>query len=201
MNTFNDIAKNNKWGDKESISGPGSNNEQTKVIKEQIPLLIAKYQITTMFDVPCGDFNWMQHIVDKIPNYIGGDCVNDIIVSNDKKYNQQFVHFDIVTDPIPSDVDMIFCRDLLVHFPKSLIIKVLQKIKDSNVKYLLMTTFINRQFSDINIGSWRPISFFNPPFNFPQPLELINENCTEGYPKFMDKCLGLWLVSDIPHLN
>jgi len=61
-----------------------------------------------------------------------------------------------------------------------------------------MTTFLNRPFQDVNIGSWRPISFFDKPFSFPKPLELINEICTEVYPKYIDKSLGLWDVKDIP---
>lgn len=60
-----------------------------------------------------------------------------------------------------------------------------------------MTTFINRPFIDIQTGHWRPISFFDAPFNFPQPLELINENCMEGFPKFLDKSLGLWKLEDL----
>jgi len=62
-----------------------------------------------------------------------------------------------------------------------------------------MTTFINRKFKDTKTdGDWRPISFLNSPFNFPKPLELINEICTKYYPDFADKCLGLWKVEDIP---
>jgi hypothetical protein len=36
-----------------------------------------------------------------------------------------------------------------------------------------------------------------PPFNFPKPLKLIDEKCTEYNGKFADKHLGLWLLNDI----
>ena len=65
-----------------------------------------------------------------------------------------------------------------------------------------MTTFINRPFKDIlhaSTHAWRPISFFDKPFNFPQPLELINEKCTEIYPRYIDKSLGLWKL-EVLHL-
>ena len=36
------------------------------------------------------------------------------------------------------------------------------------------------------------------PFNFPPPLRLVNENCTEGDGAYGDKCLGLWRLADLP---
>jgi hypothetical protein len=36
------------------------------------------------------------------------------------------------------------------------------------------------------------------PFNFPRPIKLINEGCTEGNNLFTDKALGLWRLQDIP---
>jgi hypothetical protein len=35
------------------------------------------------------------------------------------------------------------------------------------------------------------------PFNFPPPIELINEGCTEGDNLFADKSIGLWRLQDI----
>jgi hypothetical protein len=40
-----------------------------------------------------------------------------------------------------------------------------------------------------------------PPFNFPAPLRLIEENCTEDGGKYADKSLGLWRLSDLPDLT
>lgn len=199
---FTKIYKTNIWNCEESISGTGSTIEITKAIRYAIPILIDKYKINTFLDIPCGDFNWMKDIIDTIPNYIGADIVYDLIEKNRKKYPEnRFEHLDILKDPLPENIDLIFCRDLLVHFRLSDINTFLKIIKKSNIKYLLMTTFINRKFRDIKThrirGDWRPISFFNEPFNFPKPLELINEISTELYPKNIDKCLGLWRISDL----
>jgi len=192
---------NKSWGkDSESSSGYGSTNMETQQIKKYIVNIIDKYNINTFFDVPCGDFNWIKEIINKIPNYIGGDIVSEMITNNKKQYNNNFIVFDITIDKIPDNVELIFCRDLLVHFPLNKIIQTLRNIKSSKAKYLLTTTFLNRKFIDINLGNWRPLSLFNEPLNFPKPIELISENCSEDFPSYVDKSLGLWLVSDIPDL-
>lgn len=61
-NVFTEIYQNNFWGDEESVSGSGSNEEQTRVIVEKIPELLEKYKITSLLDLPCGDFNWMRKL-------------------------------------------------------------------------------------------------------------------------------------------
>jgi len=197
--TFTHIAENRGFGPSKSLSGPGSDDRQTATIKKQIPLLVKQYDFQSFFDVPCGDLYWMKSIVDSLPNYTGADVVLSIINENKKKFNKNFLHFDITKDRIPDDVDLIFCRDLLVHFPLRSIKEALGNIKRSSAKCLLMTTFINREFRDTSVmGAWRPISFFDPPFNFPAPLEMINEGCSESYPRYMDKTLALWRVEDLP---
>jgi hypothetical protein len=195
---FNIINKDNLWASSVSKSGPGSNLIQTEQIRKEIIRIINTYSINCFFDIPCGDFYWMKTIIDSIPNYIGGDIVYDQVVKNNEKYGKHFIKFDLTMDEIPKNVDLIFCRDCLVHLPLNIIIKALENIKKSNAKYLLMTTFINREFKDIKLGDWRPISFFNSPFNFPKPIELISENCSENFPSYIDKSLGLWNIKQIP---
>ena len=194
---FENIYRNNWWSSKESISGTGSTLEITQTIRKYIPVIIKAYKINNFLDLPCGDFNWMKEIVDNIPNYIGADIVNDLILKNKEKYKYNFINLNILQDELPSNIDLIFCRDLFVHFSLKDIKFSLQKIKKSGIKYILMTTFFNRKFNDIGTGGWRPISFFDYPFNFPRPLQLINENCKEGYPKFKDKSLALWKLEDL----
>lgn len=196
---FTKIYENGTWINSETKSGPGSTYQQTLCIQEHIKRLVKKYNLQSLLDVPCGDFNWFKHIVDAIPNYSGGDIVKQIVEKNTILYpKHRFIEFNISTDKIPEGVDVIFCRDLLVHLSLKDILQTLKNIKQSSAKYILMTTFINREFKDIDVGGWRPISFFDKPFCFPQPLELVNEKCTEFYPKYIDKSLGLWRVEDIP---
>jgi hypothetical protein len=136
-------------------------------------------------------------------NYLGGDIVINLINNNQKSNlgnnNLNFIHFDICKDKIPDNMEFIFIRDLFVHFSYADIKTALNNIKNhSNVKYIMMTTFINRTNSELPIQwPWRPLCFFKEPFNFPKPIELINEICSEDYPNNIDKSLGLWKVEDI----
>ena len=83
---FSKIYKNDLFNsfvsNKESKSGPGSNLEQTAEIMVKIPELIKKYTITSILDLPCGDFYWMSKVDLADIEYIGGDIVSEIIKNN-----------------------------------------------------------------------------------------------------------------------
>ena len=71
-------------------------------------------------------------------------------------------------------------------------------IKKSGITYLLTTTFTQcHENVDIVTGDWRIINLEKPPFNFPPPVRIINEKCTEGNGTYADKCLGLWRIKEI----
>lgn len=200
---FNHIYNNQKngnfsmgFGKSESLSGPGSSLENTEILIRELPNIFKKYNIKTMFDIPCGDFFWMKNVINNTDiSYIGGDIVEDLVIKNKEKYNCNFVKFDICKDKIPDNIDLIFIRDLFVHFRYNDINLALDNIKKSKVKYIMTTTFINRKNSELPYNNpWRPLCFFNSPFNFPKPIEIINEICMEDYPNNLDKSLALWDV-------
>lgn len=63
----------------------------------------------------------------------------------------------------------------------------------SQSRHLLTTTFTNHSCNhDIRTGRWRPLNLGIEPFNFPKPILVINENCTEGEMNYTDKSLALW---------
>jgi len=198
---FTHIYETNYWN-KDHKSGTGAHDNQTKIIREEIPNLISKYNIKSVFDCPCGDLNYIKNVFNFIPSYTGGDIVQELIEQHKKTYlDQQFINLDICTDIIPEN-DLILCRDLLVHFKFSDIFAVVRNIKRSKCKYLLTTTFTNRTLNeDINqIGyEWRPLNLELPPFSFPEPLYIINENCTEANNLYNDKSLGLWEIDRLPN--
>ena len=71
-------------------------------------------------------------------------------------------------------------------------------VSESGIKYLLTTTFPDRDHNPrISAGSWRPINLQIPPFSFPEPIKIINEECTESGGIYKDKSLGLWKIADI----
>ena len=201
INKFSNYFEENFWGSDESVSGPGSVLNQTAEIREKIPILIKEFNIKSILDIPCGDFNWMSRIHLKIDKYIGADIVPDLVKKNSIKFkanNLSFRVLDVCESKFPK-VDLILCRDCFVHLSYSKIFSSLKNCKNSQSKYLLTSTFpAQRKNRNIYTGGWRPLNFEIKPFNFPSPIKIINEKCTETRGKFSDKSLGLWKIKDLP---
>ncbi len=197
---FTYFYENNEWNSTESHSGTGSTLEQTKSIRKGITQIISQFNIKSILDIPCGDFNWMKETDLKGASYTGADIVSPLIERNKEKEGNRhkFVELDITNDPLPK-VDLILTRDCLVHFPFEDIFKTFKNIYRSKSKYLLTTTFKDRFFSN-NLGSpgaWRPINLERPPFNLKAPLFDITEGCTENAGQYKDKTLSLWDISTL----
>lgn len=199
---FTDIYRKNVWGDKESVSGAGSNLAQTEIIRTELAKLIKKLAITTILDIPCGDFYWMRLVDLNGIKYIGADIVKPLIQDNNVKYGKEMIEFrnlDLLKDPLPK-ADLILCRDCLVHLSFADIFIALKNICQSGSTYLLTTTFTERQNNDdIITGRYHNLNLTITPFNFPAPILVINEQCTEreGDEEFTDKSLALWKIADI----
>jgi len=197
---FIEIYKKNGFMGVESVSGPGSSLKQTNIIRRELPELLKALDVRSLLDAPCGDFNWMKDLSLDIESYIGIDIVPDLIRINSAQYSngsRRFICLDIVKDSLPS-VDLILCRDCFVHLAFFEILRALRNFSQSNSKYILTTTFTSVQKNeDIITGFWRPINLQRAPFNFPAPIKIINEGCTEGNGMYPDKCLGLWKLDHL----
>lgn len=198
---FTEYFKNNTWQGKESVSGPGSDYEQTKYLIPELQILINSLEIKTMLDAPCGDFNWMKRLDLSKVKYFGADIVEELIDKNNRRYKQKNISFsviDIVKDKIPT-VDLVMVRDCFVHLPNSDIMKALNNIKKSGSKYLLTTNFFWKNMpvnKDIKVGDWRRIDLTSAPFYFKHPEQIIIEGNIQSYDR--DKTMSLWLVEEIP---
>lgn len=195
---FDKIYQTNAWGGV-SRSGPGSSMQQTAEVRRALPQLLRELDVSLMLDVPCGDLHWMSHV--ELPcGYIGADVVEDIVLSNLERHaspRRKFMRLDARVDPLPL-VDLILCRDMLVHFPLGDVSQTLRNMRDSGATWLLTTTFPLRTTNpDITLGEWRPLNLEAPPFNLPRPMMVINENCTEGGALYADKSLALWRLADV----
>lgn len=195
--TFTEIFNTRAWHSQESISGIGSELSQTKTLIQELPFLFKKYEINSILDIPCGDYNWMQHVDCADIHYIGADIVEPLIESNKQKYPEiDFRHLDLTKSELPK-VDLIIARDVFVHMRYDTIVSALENIIKSGCKYLLTTSFTGMSSNrDLNQdGDWRPLNLLVDPFRF-KPIYLINENCTEGENnQHNDKCLILFEIS------
>lgn len=180
---FTWIYNKNYWSSNESLSGTGSTLKCTENLRKELPKLFAQFSINTVFDAPCGDFNWMRHFLPCVDvQYIGGDIVKPLIEKlneNFKSSKASFVHFDLINN-IPPQVDLMICRDCLFHFSFEDAKAVLGNFIKSNSKYFLTTTHKNTNSlfknRDISTGDFRRIYLFLPPYNFPcDPLYTIDD--------------------------
>jgi hypothetical protein len=187
----------------ESGSGPGSSIAQTAELRERLPLVLQDLRIQSLLDAPCGDFNWMQHVHSGVDDYIGVDLLPEIVAENEARYGcpgRRFARLDLMRAQLPR-VDAIFCRDMLVHFSFAHALETLRNFRRSGATYLMTTTFTgNRPNVDIPTGGWRTLNLTLPPFNFPPPIRVITEKCTEGEGRFADKSIGIWRMADLDNL-
>ncbi|MGO4677625.1 class I SAM-dependent methyltransferase [Bosea sp. 2YAB26] len=199
-NVFEQIYQLNTWGNSDSRSGDGSDAPSTARIRAALDKILAEFEIKSMLDIPVGDFNWMKLVNLDGVEYIGADIVKTVVERNNDLYRRDgisFAHLDACDGPIPQ-VDLICCRDMLVHLPFDACQAALQNFVRSGSRYLLTTTFTSRDPNrDIVAGQWRPINLQRPPFRFPRPIRYAVEDCREWNGLWADKCLGLWRLDDL----
>jgi len=197
---FDRIYNQNAWGNAESRSGDGSDASGTAHIRAVLAQLLKELKIRSMLDLPAGDFNWMRLMDLEGIDYIGGDVVKQIVDQNQARHgksNIRFSHLNACKDPLPQ-VDLILCRDMLVHLSFVECMSALLNFHNSGSAYLLTTTFTARDPNkNIKTGQWRPLNLQRPPFMFPRPLRYLVENCEEWNGLWADKCLALWRLADL----
>lgn len=199
--TFTRYYRDNTWGDKESASGKGSNLAVTEQLRAQLPSLLRDLGAQSILDVPCGDFNWMAQVDLRGIAYVGGDIVPDLIASNSVKFardDRAFEVINLIDSPLP-DCDLIFTRDCLVHLCFADATSAINNIRNSNATWLLATTFPQTtENAEIQTGDWRRLDMTKPPFNFPEPQRMIDEQLASKDGRHSDKSMGLWRISDLP---
>lgn len=199
---FGEYHRHNQWHGRVSVSGIGSDPEHTGVIVSRLPELFNEFEIASILDIPCGDFAWMKEVDLTGIDYIGADIVQPLVESNRKTHagnNIQFKHWNILSDELPT-VDLVLCRDCLVHFAFKDVFRALVNISRSGSKYVLATSFPKQRMNrDIKTGRWRPLNLEIAPFNLPQPERVICEECMHDQGLYGDKSLALWTVRDVLH--
>jgi len=196
---FTTIYRQKLWGDGESVSGHGSSLEMTRFVRPGVSRVVRELGIQRMLDLPCGDSVWIHELPELASvKYFGADIVPELVQANSEKWPYQcWDVLDVVEDHLPT-VDLVFCRDCLVHQTLEAAQRAIRNIKLSGSKYLMMTTFpsIPEGNGDIPTGHWRRLDFTATPFNLPAPIILVNE-CNGSPSNPGDKSLGVWRLEDI----
>ena len=189
---FQQIYEENRWLSCESRSGRGSTLAYTKPMRRSLGKYLKRLNVKVFLDAPCGDFNWMRHV--KLPegtSYIGGDIVTELVDKLEHAHGgvtHSFRRIDIVEGPLPK-ADLWLCRDVLFHLPNKEISTVLENFANSEIPYLLTTTYsFPKRNEDVRAGGFRFINLQLPPFRLPRPLSRIIDFVAPEPPRY----LGLW---------
>ena len=193
---FTAIYRDNLWGNTESVSGTGSTVDRTTDLRSALSELIRQRGIRTFLDVPCGDFNWMKHVVTANPGlvYIGGDIVEELVAQNRAKYSQQrvsFHHLDLTSSQLPA-ADILMCRGCLHHMSYADTRDALGQFLQSKIPLFLTTNHIHSgdlANHDIVTGDYRLIDLFAPPYSFAKNVLWKSPECV---PSVHQSELCLW---------
>jgi hypothetical protein len=202
---FQRIHDSNLWGAAASTSGLGSEMEATAALRAELPRLLARLEITSLLDAPCGDAGWI-NTAELGVRYAGVDIVPALVESLRARaaageIGGEYRLGDITCDSLPR-CDAILCRDCLVHLSFANIERALANFKESGAVWLIATTFPGWQTNhECEDGDWRALNFERAPFSWGAPVELLNENCTEAGDGWRDKSLGVWRLAEIPSLR
>jgi len=178
--------------------------KQTVALRDALPRLLHRHDVGTFLDIPCGDFHWMSTVAMDGIHYVGADIVPDVIQTNLATHlglDREFKILDLCSSPLPA-YDMVFVRDCMVHLPFKMIAAAVTNLQASGSRLLMATTFPATQVNrDIALGDFRPINLQASPFNFPTPIELLVEQCTESDGAHADKAMGVWKIADLPRMH
>jgi SAM-dependent methyltransferase len=195
---FEAIYRNAAWrppGSSGSLSGIGSEIENTASIRAQLPRILESLRTHRLLDVGCGDFTWMKEL-DLPCDYIGVDIVASVIETNRALYEspaRKFYLLDATVDPLP-DADTVICREMLFHLSFDDVSRFLANIKKSRAKYLIATNDTSTEMnSDIISGDFRLLNLLRRPFSFPPPMMSIDDDAIDP-----GRMLSVWRVDALP---
>jgi len=121
------------------------------------------------------------------------DVLWTLIAENQKKFgapHRNFLRLDITRDALPK-ADLILCRDCLVHFSFQDIFRALPKFQEQQ-RQISVDHNVHRPTAQYRHHNRRlaAVEPAPPPFNFPAPLKVIDEKCTENRGQYRDKNLA-----------
>lgn len=179
---FEAIAVNRVWGNPDinqhlqSLSGPGSMLQTTKRLRRCLGQWIARFNITSIVDAPCGDATWQGSIpgIHEV-RYTGFDVSKHTLrrakMTNANASLMRFVRADL-TKRVPPRADLIMVRDVVQHLPLRLGVQLLTNAKVSGARWLAVSTYGGPKATnrEVKVGGYYQNNIHLPPFNAPDPV-------------------------------
>jgi SAM-dependent methyltransferase len=129
--TFEHIYNSNAWGGNGTIhSGTGSTGRYVENYCQLLQPLFTTYNISSVADLGCGNFNTGKLIAALVSQYTGVDIAQVVIDANTQHYSSDRIHFlraDLTRDSLPP-ADAAVLRQVLQHLTNSEIIAALDNI-------------------------------------------------------------------------
>ena len=206
-------------------SGIGSSRKYSTLIEDALREVLTSYNIHTILDVPCGDLNWMPYVFKERMNisYIGGDISQIVIDRNIRTLNSvrqtrnvshplwtlvnhtnnvSLVQLDLVeASALAVNIDLLFCRHMMIHLTVTDNLKVLENIENSGVRYFMATTFLTNSGNDpinVNTDDFRlvlgnKINLMQSPYCLRPPIKLFFDGSNDDFNSF--SYMGLWDIT------
>jgi 2-polyprenyl-3-methyl-5-hydroxy-6-metoxy-1,4-benzoquinol methylase len=202
---FDQLYRDKLLGNYETVSGGGATLANSSRMRRGLGEFLS-WNINTVLDIGCGDFNWQQTMALDHLRWLAVDIVPEMLEENRRRHQHQnlsFARLDIVTT-VPPAHDLVICRDLFTHFNHADTKAALRHIRLSGSQLLAATSYyphIGHQKmrasyeksmnSNASSGYWRPVQLQLPPYHLPPPIFSILESSPE-------RALDVWNIVDLP---
>jgi SAM-dependent methyltransferase len=182
--TFEDIYRYGVWGIDEygrGVSGYGSEYMFNVNYILFLKTFIQENNCKNVVDVGCGDWSFSSFLFEDMTNvnYVGYDCVSDIILNHKYTYREKrHLYFEHVngynliknfasSPSLPYTIDLVLIKDVLQHWPTRDIVTFLTKLCNMNsIQYILITNdSTDDKNVNIKMGEYRPLNWNAPPLN------------------------------------
>lgn len=197
QNRFRLYYRTNFWGDSETTSGDSSRLDRARIALTLLQRLVDSAPRLRIFDVGCGDVNWIQFLrLREGSSYVGLDIVPELVERNRNLISDpgfSFLQGDARYDTLP-EADVVVIRDVLVHLSTPDAHVVLSNVRSLAPRILLATTYRESRRSWPEDHSFRPVDLEQPSYAL-GPADVFLPEAPD-YDRSSDgiKGLGVWML-------
>jgi SAM-dependent methyltransferase len=169
------------WG---GGSGWGSRLNFNISYIEWLKNFIVANQIRTIVDIGCGDWQFSKALYYQLNNikYLGIDCVQSVIDTNNKQYPMYAFQCHEISEDITNipNSDIYIIKDVLQHWCEDRIYKFLNNLTtQKKYKYIIICNCKSKFRADIKDGEWRPLSSQHYPLSIFNPISVFQYHTKE----------------------
>jgi len=174
-------------------SGPGHANH-TVGARALLADVFQRFQITSMVDAPCGDWNYMKLVNLSGIDYQGFDISEVQIERHKQRYTRDGVRFGVLNlvTTVPPRADLVLSREFWFHIRPEVAARVLQNVRASGARYLITTTHpdvrSNRQPANLwghgEDWGYYDINVEKPPLSLSAKSMVAEARETFSWPKY-----------------